>query len=262
MSIQLQKSPLRYPGGKSRAVRILSKYIPKNTTELCSPFMGGGSLEIFCAQNGIRAYASDGFEPLVDFWQWLLKDPNKLADAVREYYPIKREKFYEIQKTHIESGDSFERAVLFYVLNRASFSGSTLSGGMASGGKNDNPRFTESSIQRLRDFKIKNLTVEFADFKKSIPKHPGVLLYLDPPYLIESKLYGKRGDLHKDFDHQGLADIIQKRKKWILSYNDSVEIRQMYDGFQIENIGWTYGMSKNKKSNEVLILSNDIELPN
>ena len=50
------KSPLRYPGVKSRAVKIISKYIPKGTTEICSPFFGGGSLELFCAQNGISLW--------------------------------------------------------------------------------------------------------------------------------------------------------------------------------------------------------------
>ena len=150
---------------------------------------------------------------------------------------------------------------MFYVLNRTSFSGSTLSGGMASDDKDDNPRFTESSVQRLRDFKINNATVKFMDFKKSIPKHPNDLLYLDPPYLIENNLYGNKGDLHRNFDHEGLAQILKKRDKWILSYNESDTIKEMYGGFQFEYPEWTYGMSKDKKSREILILSNDLSIP-
>lgn len=261
-NLKFSKSPLRYPGGKSRAVEFLFNYIPKGTTKICSPFIGGGSFEIFCAQKGIRIYGYDNFQPLVDFWQWLLKDPNQLADAVEKFHPISRENFYKLQKKHVESDNSFERAVLFYVLNRASFSGSTFSGGMASGGIDDNPRFTKSSIERLRKFKIKNFSVKYNDFKKSIPKHPKILLYLDPPYLIESKLYGVKGDLHKNFDHQGLAKILKKRKKWILSYNNSNEIQKMYEGYQFLSPEWTYGMSKDKKSKEILILSNDISVPN
>ncbi len=253
------KSPLRYPGGKSRAVEILFRYIPPNTKELCSPFFGGGSFEIYCAQRGIRVYGYDNFQPLADFWQWLLKEPNKLADEVEKYHPLKREEFYKLQKIHIETKDSFERAVLFFVLNRASFSGSTLAGGMASGGPDDNPRFTKSSIQRIREFKIQNLTVEFADFNESIPKYPDTLLYLDPPYLIDSKLYGRKGELQKDFDHEVLLSKLKKRKKWILSYNDSEKIRKMYDGFQIDTPKWTYGMSNDKGSREILILSNDLK---
>jgi DNA adenine methylase len=281
---KLIKSPLRYPGGKSRAVNILKDYIPLGTKTLCSPFFGGGSLEIYCAQIGIRVYGYDYFQPLVDFWQWLLKDPQKLAKAVEKFRPLKsREVFYDLQKNHVNAKDSFERAVEFYVLNRTSFSGSTLSGGLSrvpenikAATKEDiNPRFTKSSIDRIRDFEIENLSVEFSDFKKSIKNHPNDLLYLDPPYLVESKLYGKKGDLHKGFDHKGLQKILKKRGKWILSYNDSETIRDMYEGFQFEKVKWAYGMKnvtkrdvkkrdvKKKemgKSQEILIISNDIQI--
>jgi len=252
------RSPLRYPGGKSRAVKILYQYIPKNTKELCSPFFGGGSFEIYCAHKGIMVYGYDNFQSLIDFWQCLLRVPNKLADEIEKFQPLKKEDFYKLQKIHIESKNKLERATLFYVINRTSFSGSTLSGGMASGGPYDNPRFTKSSIDRIREFRIKNLTVNRSDFNKSILKHKDILLYLDPPYLIENKLYGRKGDLHRDFDHNGLASLLHKRGKWILSYNESEEIRNLYKGYRIETPMWTYGMSSNKKSREILILSNDI----
>lgn len=251
------KSVLRYPGGKSRAVKILFSFIPENTIEICSPFFGGGSFEIFCAQKEIKISGYDNFKPLVDFWKWLLKDPCKLADAVEKYHPLKKDDFYKLQKEHVQITDPFDRAVLFYVLNRTSFSGSTLSGGMATGGVDGNPRFTKSSIERLRNFRIDNLTVDHLSFEDSIPKHDDMLLYLDPPYMIESKLYGTRGDLHKDFDHIKLSSILKNREKWILSYNDSEQIRELYQGYQFVTPEWTYGMSKDKKSREILILSND-----
>src|SRR5574338_1606389 len=256
--IMIVKSPLRYPGGKSRAVKIISKYIPKNTTELCSPFFGGGSLELACAQNGIRVYGYDSFESLVDFWQLLLSNPKKLANNVQKYRPLKKEKFYDLQKIQLESKSKLERATVFFVLNRTSFSGSTLSGGMASGGPHNNPRFTKSSIDRLCKFRIKNLIVSLADYTKSIPRHKNMLLYLDPPYLIQSKLYGKKGDLHKNFDHYTLAKILKKRNSWILSYNNSKEIHELYSGYTILHPDWKYGMSNDKTSREVLILSHDI----
>ena len=262
------KSPLRYPGGKSRAVKEIWKYIePLEPETLCSPFFGGGSLEIFCAQKDIKVYGYDHFRPLVDFWRWLLKDPEKLAKSVEKYKPgqFSKESFYELQKTHPLTKDSFKRATEFYVLNRTSYSGSTLSGGMANY-KGINPRFTKSSVQRLRDFKVKNLSVKCASFEKSIIKHPDVLLYLDPPYLIKNKLYGNRGDLHKNFQHEKLAEILKNREKWILSYNNSDEVRELYSDFQITTPRWSYSMSKDKKmpkdkkSKELLIFSNDIKI--
>jgi len=253
------KSPLRYPGGKSRAVKIISKYIPKDTKHICSPFFGGGSLEIHCAQNRIRVYGYDTFGPLVDFWQILLRNPKKLADNVTKYHPLKKQQFYNLQRIQLGSKSKLERATVFFVLNRTSFSGSTLSGGMASGGRDNNPRFTRSSIEKLKHFKIKNLTIQQLDFKKSIPRHKNALLYLDPPYLIQSKLYGRKGDLHKNFDHAGLAKILKKRDSWVLSYNNSKEIHELYSDYTILYPDWKYGMSSNKTSREVLILSHDLE---
>ena len=253
------KSPLRYPGGKSRAIKIISRYIPKDTTQICSPFFGGGSLEIHWAQNGIRVYGYDSFGPLVDFWHMLLKNPKKLASSVKKYHPLKKQEFYELQKIQLESKNKLERATVFFVLNRTSFSGSTLSGGMASGGKDDNPRFTKSSIEKIESFKIRNLSIELMDFKKSIARHKKALLYVDPPYLIQSKLYGKRGDLHKNFEHDSLAKILKKRNNWILSYNNTKEIHDMYSDYRILYPDWKYGMSSNKTSREVLILSHDLK---
>jgi DNA adenine methylase len=39
------KSPLRYPGGKSRSVDLISKIIP-DFDEFREPFLGGGSIFI------------------------------------------------------------------------------------------------------------------------------------------------------------------------------------------------------------------------
>ena len=40
------KTPLRYPGGKSRVAPHLMKWIPKNIKEYREPFLGGGSMAI------------------------------------------------------------------------------------------------------------------------------------------------------------------------------------------------------------------------
>ena len=274
------KSPLRYPGGKSRAVKEIWKYIkPLEPKTLCSPFFGGGSLEIFCAQEGIKVVGYDKFRPLVNFWQELLKNRQILADEVEKHKPGEfSEKDYKklqnkhLKNNHLKNKDRLESATEFYVLNRTSYSGNPLAVGMArwkfSDGTPDiNPRFTISSIERLKNFKIKKkfLSVKHMDFKKSIIKHKEDLMYLDPPYRIESKIYDskdKEGNL-ENFDHEGLAKILKKdkKKKWILSYNNIDRIRELYDGHKIlEPKKWSYGMSKDKKSRELLIFSKDIKI--
>lgn len=250
----MQKSVLRYPGGKSKAVDLILPYIPENTKEIVAPFVGGASIELACASKGISVVAYDVFFPLVCFWQKLLTNPERLVKNVQKYYPLSKESFYKLQKSHTSEKDLEEMAAQFFVLNRTSFNGSTLSGGMSP----NHPRFNQSSIDRLSKFKIKNFTVECKDFEESIPLHPDSLLYLDPPYMIKNTLYGNKGDTHKNFNHMALFNLLKNRKKWILSYNNSPEIRELYKDFHQVFPSWKYGMGKDKDSREILILSDDI----
>ncbi len=245
---------MRYPGGKTRGLKTILHYFPKNLSESCSPFFGGGSIEIFLAAKGIKIYGYDIFEPLVEFWQCVLEDKKKLSKKVEEYYPLKKELFYQLQHSQTTFKTKIERAAVYYVLNRSSFSGATLSGGMSP----SHPRFTVTSIERLKNFYNPNFSVEVLDFSKSILLHKNIFTYLDPPYLISSSLYGKKGNAHKDFAHEQLATILKKRNNWILSYNDCTAIRALYNGFKIISPSWKYGMSNNKLSKEILIFSEDV----
>ena len=246
----MYKSPLRYPGGKSRAVKHIVKYFPPGLETLVSPFLGGGSIELHFASQGVEVFGYDKFEPLVNFWQKAIASPVELATIVGCFYPIEKAQFYHLQKTYHDIADDMERAAIFYVLNRSSFSGTTLSGGMSP----DHPRFTLSSIRRLADFKVRGLTVRCADFTESLEEHKHDFAYLDPPYLIAERLYGNKKDSNLDFDHIGLAEILRGRDGWLLSYNDCDEIRELYDGYPFIIPEWAYGMGGNKKSNEVLII--------
>lgn len=249
----LLKSPLRYPGGKSRAIKEIMQYFPVGLDTVCSPFLGGGSIELALASKGVEVYGYDVFEPLTDFWQELLKEPKVLAEIVRTHYPLTNTKFYSLQKDFLKLKTKREKAAIFFVLNRASFSGTTLSGGMSP----NHPRFTEKIIEYIEGFQTDKLHVENLDFHQSIAKHPKDFLYLDPPYANGEKLYGHKGDTHHDFDHTGLAKVLKSRDGWILSYNDCPKVRDWYSGFEILTPKWTYGMNSDKKSSEVLILSKD-----
>ncbi|WP_424946227.1 DNA adenine methylase [Candidatus Spongiihabitans sp.] len=247
------KSPLRYPGGKSRAVKQILHLLPPNLDRLCSPFVGGGSVELACAARGVEVHAYDAFAPLVNFWQVLLEDAPKLAQLVRAYHPLNKVEFYALQRGYFTLKGRRKLAAVFFALNRSSFSGTTLSGGMSPG----HPRFTDTAIVGLAAFKTDRLTIKQADFKQSLGRHKHDFLYLDPPYVIASKLYGKRGDHHADFDHAALAKILRKRDGWLLSYNDCPAVRELYDGFCILSSKWAYGMNASRQSNEVFVLSAD-----
>ena len=79
--------------------------------------------------------------PLVEFWQYVLDDAYYVSKLVEKYYPISKEKFKELQQNYHKCKTKEERAAIFYVLNRCSFSGSTLAGGMSK----NHPRFNLNS---------------------------------------------------------------------------------------------------------------------
>jgi DNA adenine methylase len=254
MNRKYPKSPLRYPGGKNKAVRDILAYIPKNITELCSPFLGGGSIELACTKKGIKVFAYDIFSILVDFWEVLLESPDKLANEVQKFLPLTKTEFYNLQRICLSIENKLNRAVAFFTLNRCSFSGTTLSGGMSPG----HPRFTQAAIDNLKNFEITNFYPGCLDYKNVLKKHKDTFLYLDPPYANGRKLYGDKGGLHMEFNHRDLAKNLHKRDRWLLSYNDCNLIRELYANYQFIDLSWKYGMNQSKKSNEVLIVSMDL----
>jgi len=245
------RSLLCYPGGKIRARKEIIRYFPKGITQILSPFLGGGSIELEMAASGVEVFAYDIFKPLVEFWQCLTLNPQRLANHVQKYHPLSKAKFRELKKTHPTFTSKYERVAIFYTLNRSSFSGTTFSGGMSLG----HPRFTHSSIERVRQFYNPNIHVQQADFKTSLKNHPDIFAYLDPPYMIGSYLYGNRGSTHKNFDHEGLSRILKQRKNWILSYNDCPKVRTLYPGHKMVKLTWRYSMGKRKRGRELLIFS-------
>ena len=246
----MPKTLLRYPGGKSRAIHTLRSYLPAEVKEICSPFFGGGAFELDCAERGMSVYGSDLFEPLANFWYCALLSPDDVADRVRMHYPLSRERFRELQRDFYKlKQDMMERAAVFYVLNRCSYSGLTFSGGFSPG----HPRFTVSGIDKLAGFSAPHISMSCRDWKEQLEDWPEMFAFLDPPYANGEKLYGVKGDKHRGFNHEELADFLKQRNNWMLCYNDCEEIRELYEGFKIFKPIWQYSMGKTK-SKEIIIM--------
>lgn len=258
------KSPLRYPGGKSRACKIIEETLLQHTDisqykTLLSPFFGGGSFE-FHLQNkyGLKIIANDKFKPLYTFWKVLKEKGNQLVESVREFKPMTKEKFVDYRDKIMDLEDELLQASYYFVINRCSFSGSTLSGGYSN--EASNKRFTENSIKSLQNINLKKVKFYHYDFSKFIQKKhcQDAIIFLDPPYFLDnSRLYGNNGDMHEHFDHQKLADTLKLYNNWILCYNDCPYIRNLYQDYEIITLDWKYGMNKTKKSSELLILNFD-----
>jgi len=167
------KSPLRYPGGKSRAVETIAKLIP-DFDEFREPFLGGGSVFIYVKQRYPQKtfWINDLYSELYKFWIMIQKDVHALIDKVYEWrkqYPVGKELFQFLNK-NLSNFNDFESAAAFFIFNRVTFSGTTLSGGYSEGAFKG--RFTESSIKRLNDLAkvINNSTITNYDYEELLKK--------------------------------------------------------------------------------------------
>ena len=149
------------------------------------------------------------------------------------------------------------QSIQYFIINRCSFSGSTLSGGFSQ--EASNKRFTLSSINKIEELDFTNIEIYNNDFYEFINNFniSNSLMFLDPPYYLEnkSKLYGNNGDLHQDFNHELLFDLLNTKKNWIITYNNCEYIRNLYKDFIIIDVNWSYGMNTSKSSSEIIIIS-------
>lgn len=266
----LVKSPLRFPGGKSKAIKQIIQHLPKNLskyTEYREPFSGGGSMFIYLKQTypNLDIWINDLNHELYLFWKIAQSDLKELVIVLREIkfnYTDGRKLFKKLTSVNIEELSDFERAVRFFILNRITFSGTVESGGFSN--QSFLTRFTDSSIDRLKNLEpiLKDVKITNLDYSEVVnPGEDQVFIFLDPPYLTatQSKLYGKDGNLHTSFDHQRFAQsLVNCQHKWLITYDNSEEIKNNFKDFNIVAWEFQYGMNnykqgKAKKGKEIFI---------
>ena len=222
--------------------------------------MGGGSVFISLKQQypDLKIWINDLNSELFYFWKIAQSNLSKL---VREIFEIKktttdgRKLFQELTTVSTKELSEIERAIRFFVLNRITFSGTVESGGFSQ--QAFQKRFTVSSIERLEKLEyilpgVKITNLDYNELLKSCDRH--TFLFLDPPYFTatQSKLYGKRGKLHTNFDHQRFSNDMQKcRGNWLITYDDCLEIKNNFQSFNIHHWDVQYGMNNYKQNRAV-----------
>lgn len=255
------KSPLRYPGGKTRACKvldeILNRYFSMTDFEnLISPFFGGGSFEFYIQNKyNLNIIANDKFKPLYNFWSACKYNNPELCDRLYERVGCIDKHFFIDTRNKIMGVNEFDQSVMYFIINRCSFSGATLSGGFSL--QSAEKRFTKSSVDRVKALDLQNFEISNLDFEEFIENNNDDynLLFLDPPYYLSNpKLYGSNGDMHENFDHFRLYNCLKSKSSWMMTYNNCDYIKDLYKDFEIIETNWAYGMNKSKQSSEIVIL--------
>ena len=272
------KTPLRYPGGKSRACTKLDVYIPdlRDYKEYREPFLGGGSVAIHITKKypNLDVWVNDLYEPLYNFWRVLQDDGHKMFKRLQELksrYPDRgsaKGLFLEA-KDVVNDYDqpNLFRACAFYVINKCSFSGLTESSSFSAQASDSN--FSMRGIEKLPGYTqiIRNWKITNLSYEQLLTDDKNVFTYLDPPYDIRSNLYGRKGSMHNGFSHDGFAaDCDRFIGPQLISYNSSQLVKDRFEGWEVGEFDLTYTMRsvgeymrEQKERKELLLFNYGIE---
>lgn len=255
-------TPLRYPGGKSRAVKFLfdDSNLPDTITEYREPFLGGGSCAFAFTQKypDVPVWVNDRYYNLYCFWLTLRDNCLALQEKLyaEKEDAVKKDRhrnLFDYCKESIgEQEDKLEIAWRFFVLNKCSFSGLGESSGFSAQASVQN--FSEAGINRLIEFSrlMKNWNITNLDYTfllRETGKHTFILL--DPPYDINSFLYGKKGNMHSSFDHMEFCSVVNKVSSPVMiTYNSNDKLRKMYASWNQTEWDLTYTMHSSKAYRE------------
>tara|TARA_B100000902_G_scaffold393943_1_gene449218 strand:+ start:201 stop:1034 length:834 start_codon:yes stop_codon:yes gene_type:complete len=269
------KTPLRYPGGKSRAVKKIYPYLPDlflyETYKEC--FLGGGSMAIWVTQQfpGVDVEVCDLYEPLINFWKELQKNGDRMVRTLTEAKqdhndPDTARVLFDECKLIInqQSRSNHDRACAFYVVNKCSFSGLTEASSFSKQASNQN--FSQSGIDRLSQFSelIQDWKIRHDSYESLLSVMDNAFVYLDPPYDIKDNLYGRKGSMHKSFDHDDFAAKCNAaRHDCLISYNSNQLVEDRFgDKWKAGEFDLTYTMRsvgdymKNQTQRKELLLMN------
>ena len=272
------KTPLRYPGGKSRACTKMDQYLLKvsDSKEYREPFLGGGSVAIHITKKypHLDVWVNDLYKPLYTFWTVLQDDGYRLHKRLQELkskYPSRgtaKDLFLQSKDYLTQGGqEPLWTAAAFYVVNKCSFSGLTEASSFSAQASDSN--FSMRGIDKLPGYSqiIKNWKITNLSYEEMLTDDREVFTYLDPPYDIKDNLYGRKGSMHKRFDHDKFAaDCDRFVGPQLISYNSDQLVRDRFEGWNASEFDLTYTMRsvgeymrEQQKRKELLLFNYGIE---
>ena len=240
-----------------------------NCKEYREPFLGVGSVALHISTTfpHLNIWVNDLYEPLTNFWQILQKQGNEIATKLKDIKSNTSDcrVLFEDSRSILQDRGStpLERAIAFYIVNKCSFSGLTESSSFSRQASIQN--FSVRGINKLPQYSkiIQRWTITNDDYEILLTDLVNAFIYLDPPYEIDSNLYGKKGDMHETFNHDDFADKCDQRTaKMLISYNSSQLIKDRFSKWSASEYAHTYTMrsvgdymSKQKERKELLLFN-------
>lgn len=213
-------------------------------------------MEVASSLPNLPKFGSDCQGELINFWTTIQK-PLHVKNLIERITAIRQKSEEEIRALCTEWRQyGWLDPLQFYILNRASFSGTIRMGGLSPG----LTRFTQKQIDSLASYPQLLKSVDFCqriydEIFDWYGSYPLTFMFLDPPYIDINGLYASG-----NIDHEVLARKTAKLKcKWVMTINDCPAVYDLYRGQNIRPLEITYGMNncskegKQKRATELLI---------
>lgn len=232
-------SPLSYLGGKSRLAERIVSIIPEDHTCYCEPFCGAAWVFFRKAPSKCEVI-NDMDGELITFWRVI---QNHLEEFLRYYrFAVISRKLFELEnKKNPKTLTDIQRAVRYFYLQKTGFGGKTVGrtfGTGATGAPRLNLTTLEETLLEVH-WRLAKVTVEHLDAVECIRRYdrPETLFYLDPPYWHTAGYAVPFGDK----DYLRLRERLDGLTgRFILSLNDTPEVRKIFKGFRILKVNTTY----------------------
>lgn len=231
---------IKYPGAKWGIAPWVISHFPEHRSYL-EPFFGSGAV-LFTKERSAIETVNDIDGDVVNLFDWIRSDPEKLAHAIR-FTPYARDEYDRAWAAQYTEMDSFRRAVNFYI--RMMMGHGFRTTGEKVGWKNDvqgreaayaakcwckTPDTIMEAAERLRGVQIENRPA--VELIRRF-NYPNVLIYADPPYMLGTRQNRKqyRHEMTDDDHVELLAALKAHKGPAIISGYDS-------DLYNSELKGW------------------------
>jgi len=247
-----------YIGGKRLLSRRLVPMIEAIPHSLyAEPFIGMGGIFFRRTKISKAEIINDRSGDVVNLFRILQRHYPQFIEVLKFQITSRRE-FERLSKVDPLTLTDMERAARFLYLQRTSFSGKvdgrTFGVFLERGARFNLTRLIpilEDIHERLSAVIIENL--DWSDFIDRYDRE-NTLFYLDPPYFGGENYYGKDLFSRDQFSH--LATRLERIKgKFIMSINNTPQIRELFAGFTIieADVNYSCGSNHNHKATELII---------
>lgn len=257
--------PAAYIGGKKQlAARLVAMITGVEHHTYAEPFVGMGGVFLRRRLAPKVEVINDISADVATLFRVLQRHYVPLMDLLRFQFTSRRE-FERLLATDPATLTDLERAVRFLYLQRLAFGGKVAgrSFGVSPGmpGRFDVTKLT-TTLADLNE-RISGVIIENLPFQQFIERYDGkgVLFYLDPPYAGSETDYGLGVFGPESFT--ALAEQLARiTGTFILSINDTPDIRRTFAAFKIEPVRLTYtiGSGAATEAHELIITSRSLAL--